>query len=344
MEFGPVPLAQAQGAILAHSVPLAKGRLRKGKCLTSADIAALAAAGITHPVVARLGADDLHEDRAAMALAEALVPEPGAAGLVVQPVGTGRVNLLAAGAGLARIDAARIDAINAADDSITLATVPEWQRMAPGGMVATIKIISYGVEKAAIDRACLEAVGALSLVRPVLRRVAMIETLTGKDALSEAVSDKGARVTAERLARLGADLLPVHRVAHDEAALARALAAAPDEAELLLILTASATSDLRDTAPAALRRAGGVVEHFGMPVDPGNLLFLGRLGARPVIGLPGCARSPALNGADWVLERVICGVPVGAEAIRRMGVGGLLKEIPSRPRPRQRGVDRAVDG
>ena len=71
-----------------------------------------------------------------------------------------------------------------------------------------------------------------------------------------------------------------------------------------------------------------------MPVDPGNLLFLGHLGDRPVIGLPGCARSPALNGADWVLERVICGQEVTSADIAAMAVGGLLKEIPTRPQPR----------
>ena len=90
-----------------------------------------------------------------------------------------------------------------------------------------------------------------------------------------------------------------------------------------------------DVAPSAVRLAGGKVTRFGMPVDPGNLLFLGEVGNRPVIGLPGCARSPALNGADWVLERVMCGVPIGDAEISAMGVGGLLKEIPTRPRPRE---------
>ena len=72
-----------------------------------------------------------------------------------------------------------------------------------------------------------------------------------------------------------------------------------------------------------------------MPVDPGNLLFLGSLKGTPVIGLPGCVRSPALNGADWVMERLICGVPVTARDIAEMGVGGLLKEIPTRGRLRE---------
>ena len=71
-----------------------------------------------------------------------------------------------------------------------------------------------------------------------------------------------------------------------------------------------------------------------MPVDPGNLLFLGQSGAQVVIGLPGCARSPALNGADWVLSRIACGLPVSGADIAAMGIGGLLKEIPTRPMPR----------
>ena len=88
-------------------------------------------------------------------------------------------------------------------------------------------------------------------------------------------------------------------------------------------------------APEAVRAAGGKIRRFGMPVDPGNLLFVGRLKKRPVIGLPGCARSPALNGADWVLSRVVCGIDVGNKDIAGMGVGGLLKEIPTRPMPRR---------
>ena len=145
--------------------------------------------------------------------------------------------------------------------------------------------------------------------------------------------DKGARAIADRCAALGLSLDTPAPIAHEERALAEAITQAPGD--LVLILTASATSDAADTAPAALALAGGRVERFGMPVDPGNLLFIGELGGRPVIGLPGCARSPALNGADWVMERVLCGLPLDQIDIPGMGVGGLLKEIPSRPRPRE---------
>src|SRR5260370_15008472 len=71
-----------------------------------------------------------------------------------------------------------------------------------------------------------------------------------------------------------------------------------------------------------------------MPVDPGNLLLLGHVGERVVLGLPGCARSPKVNGFDWVLERLVAGLPVGSAEIMRMGSGGLLTQIPSLPLPR----------
>jgi molybdenum cofactor cytidylyltransferase len=327
MRFGPVPLDQALGAILAHSVPLPEGRLRKGLVLEPGHLAALAAAGVEEVIVARLSPADAAEDEAAVALGQALAGP----GVRLVPVGTGRVNLMATGPGIARIDAARVDAVNAADPAITLATVPCWARVEAGDMLATVKIVAYGVARAHLDAACAAGAGAVALAAPVLRRAVLIETVIGP----EPPGPKGFAVTAARLARLDVALGPPRHVPHRTEALAAALAAA--EGELLLVLTASATSDPDDVCPAAIRAAGGRVERFGMPVDPGNLLVLGELGGRPVVGLPGCARSPALNGADWVLERLICGVPVGSDDIARMGVGGLLKEIPSRPRPRRTG-------
>lgn len=329
MQFGAVPLDQAEGAILAHSEALQSGRLRKGTVLTRADLDALAAAGLHEVTVARLESSDLHEDAAATRIAAALVPDPGEQGLRLTVAATGRVNIHAVAAGVVVLDAVAIHALNRVNPMITLATVPPFQRIEAGGMVATVKIIAYGVDQGDVARACQAAPKALHLARPGFATATLIETVT----TDEVPSAKGREALVARLARLEVSLTDRIIVAHDEAAVAAAIKAAPGE--VIFLLTASATSDSHDTAPEALHRAGGEVTLFGMPVDPGNLLFFGTLGAKPVIGLPGCARSPALNGADWVLERLICGVPVTVDDIAAMGVGGLLKEIPSRPRPRE---------
>lgn len=323
MRFGPVPLEEALGAILAHSVALPSGRLRKGAHLGAEQIAALAAAGLDTVTVARLDAGDLQENEAAARLARALAGP----GLDVTEAFTGRANLVARGPGVVEVDAAAIRAVNAIDPMITVATLPEWQRVAAGTMAATVKIISYAVPGVAMDAACAAAgQGAMRLSPPVIDRAELIVTTLPR-------APSGAEAVVARLDRLGV-ACTLLTVPHEAGAVARALSGG--NAPLRLILTASATSDVRDVAPAALVAAGGEVERFGMPVDPGNLLFTGRLGAARVIGLPGCARAPALNGADWVLERTICGVPVTPQDIAGMGVGGLLKEIPTRPQPRER--------
>ncbi len=109
-------------------------------------------------------------------------------------------------------------------------------------------------------------------------------------------------------------------------------------AELVVVFGASAIADRRDVIPAALEAVGGTIEHFGMPVDPGNLMMVGKANGVPVLGAPGCARSPKENGFDWVLMRLLAGLSVAREDITGMGVGGLLMEIVTRPQPRAKPV------
>ena len=326
MRFGPVPLPEAVGAILAHSIAVPGGRLRKGLRLDAAHVAQLRQAGLSEVTAARLDPGDMDEDAAAAALAMALAE--GRGGIRQSAPGTGRVNLIAEGPGVVRLDTDALRAANAIDPMITVATLPDLCQIGRGGMIATIKIISYAVAGDLVGRACDISRGAVTLAAPQHRSATLIVTETAAGA-----GDKGVAAIEARLNALDMTLAQLLHCPHEAESLARALGSA--KGDIILILTASATSDTHDTAPEALRMAGGSVTRFGMPVDPGNLLFLGHLGARPVIGLPGCARAPALNGADWVLSRVACGIDVTSADIAAMGVGGLLKEIPSRPMPRR---------
>ncbi|WP_170600670.1 molybdopterin-binding protein [Ruegeria arenilitoris] len=328
MKFGSVPVADAKGAILAHSVMAGKKKLRKGLMLDDTHVALLAEAGVSEVVVARLDPGDCHEDEAARQLAAALVPDPQAANLRVTEPFTGRVNLVADHEGVAALDVEALLAFNQVNPMITVATVPQHQQMGTGGMVATIKVISYAVPLADVQRAAKLAKGAIRLATPIFGSAGLVVT----DITGGPPNDKGIAAMRGRVEALGLSLEDVQIVPHAVDALAQAVSRM--NTDIVMILTGSATSDVEDVAPQAVRRAGGQVDRFGMPVDPGNLLFLGVLGKRPVIGLPGCARSPALNGADWVLSRVACGIPTTGADIAAMGVGGLLKEIPTRPQPR----------
>lgn len=340
MRFGPVPLAEAEGAILAHSLAAGAMKLRKGRVLGPADIAALAAAGVAEVVAARLDPGDVGEDAAAAAVAQALAPDPAAAGLAVSAPFAGRVNLFAASDGVFCVARDAIDRLNAVDPAVTLATLPPFARVAARQMVATVKIIPYAAAAASVAAARAAGAGALRLApfRPGAARL----ILTRVPGTKESLLAKGAAAVTARLAALGLAAGAPAVVAHEAEAVAAALRAGPDG--LALILGGSATSDAADVCPSGVLAAGGRLLRFGMPVDPGNLLFLGEQGGRMVVGLPGCARSPALNGADWVLERLAAGLPLDGDGVAAMGVGGLLKEIPLRPQPRAGRAPAAVPG
>lgn len=327
MRFGTKPVGDALNAILAHSVAIEGGRLRKGLVLGQGELSALTAAGYSDVTVAVLEDGDLPENEAAKALAEGLGNE--LSGMRLTDAFTGRVNLVAEGPGVVRVDADKIAAFNMIDPMITIATVPDMHQADADTMLATIKVISFAVPEVAVRKAALMLSGAIRFCRPQLKTAKLIVS-----EIPGGAGDKGVRAIEDRLNRLGVALTGVVKVPHEQPVIATALGAS--DADVTLILTGSATSDVHDVAPEALRHAGGQVERFGMPVDPGNLLFLGDLGGKSVIGLPGCARSPALNGTDWVLSQVVCGIPVSSADIAAMGVGGLLKEIPTRPQPRRR--------
>lgn len=342
MRFGPVRLAEAKGAIIAHSHRLADRMIRKGSVLDDAAIAALRQAGQTEVIAARLEPGDVPEDIAADRLADPLV----APLLSRSRAGTGRVNLAAEAPGLLRVDAAKVERVNRVDESLTLGTLPDFAVVAAKDLVATIKVVPFAVPGALLDVAVAitrQGGPALSLLpfRPL--KVGLV--VTELPGMKESAVEKAIAVTAERVRRLTGTLLPALRVPHQQAAIAGALEGLKAQgAEMLLIAGASAVVDRRDVGPAAIVDAGGEIVHFGMPVDPGNLICVGRIGERPALVLPGCAKSPKQNGIDFILPRLFAGLPVRPTDVMGMGVGGLLKETDARPLPREKAPSVARTG
>jgi molybdenum cofactor cytidylyltransferase len=331
MKFGPLRVEDAEGAMLAHATAAGNRRFRKAHRLTAEDIAFLKSAGILEVVAAVLSPDDLDENAAAAMIAGGMRFRT----VEAKPASTGRVNLHASAAGVFTVDKATVDRLNAIDPAITLATVAEFKPVEKGDMVATVKIIPFAVAKGLVEKAlailaCSE-IFAVHPYRPV--KGGLIQTVL--PGLKESVLAKTARVMANRLARSESVVADEMRTPHDAGPLAIAVKAMASKSDMVIIFGASALCDFDDVIPAAIRQAGGEVLRSGMPVDPGNLMVLGRLGQTPVIGAPGCARSPKENGFDWVLDRLIAGLDVAATDIAGMGVGGLLMEIPTRPQPRE---------
>jgi molybdenum cofactor cytidylyltransferase len=335
MKFGPASPGDAIGGVTVHTLRQGPLILKKGTTIGAAEVEALNKAGVKEIVVVRLEQGDISEDVAAGGIARAIAGD----GVNVERAFTGRSNLFAAHAGVLVVDRGAVDNINRVDEAITFATLPAFKAVVPGEMIATVKIVPFGIEGSLCERAVVAAkTGPMRVAPYKIKRVGVVSTLL--PGLAPKVIEKTLRVTADRLAPAGAEIIAERRVRHEEAALSAAIKELLGlGAELVIVFGASAIADRRDVIPAALEDVGGTIEHFGMPVDPGNLLLIGNAGGVPVLGAPGCARSPVENGFDWVLMRLLAGIKVSRADLTGMGVGGLLMEIVTRPQPRK-----SVDG
>ncbi len=339
MIFGEFPSDQAEGLALAHTLKLPGRTLRKGRVLTADDVAVLCAAGIGQVAGARLAAGELSEDAAAAEIASLIAGE----NLVVRPPYTGRCNLYASAPGLLQVDRDCIDRLNAIGETVTLGTLPPFTPVINDQRVATVKIVPFAVLADVMDA------WRRTAARPPLRlapwrahRAALI--LSESAATPPKVLAATAAATRARLEPLGSRLELELHCSHESAAIGRCLTESlAAGCDLVLISGATISKDRGDVVPAAIESVGGEIVHFGMPVEPGNMLLLARVGAVPVVNLPGCARSRRTNGLDWVLQRLLAGLPVDGAALMGMGVGGLLhsaedldkEEAETQPAPAQ---------
>jgi hypothetical protein len=348
VKFGPVPLERAEGRILGHNVAGRDGRrvLRKGRCLTAADVETLRGLARASVYVAEPEAGDVAEDEAAHRIARAAA----GSGLEVSRAASGRSNLLARGPGLLRLDPARLADWNLCD-GVTIATLRPRGAVARHQLAATVKVVPYalpGVTVARIETDASENGPLLALEPLAPRRVALL--LSGSPTAAERVRRDFEAPLAKRIETLGSRLEWIEFVPLEdesgESALAGAIARlVADGAGLVLLAGETAIVDRQDIAPRAIERAGGAVEAFGAPVDPGNLLLLAYVGDVPVVGAPGCARSRKPNVVDELLPRLLSGERVRRRDLALLGTGGLLEDDPERPMPRTslRPADRSTE-
>jgi len=340
MKFGPVPLDQAEGKILGHNVTGEGGRrlLRKGGALTARDVAALRELGRRLVYVAIPEPGDVDEDTAALRVSRAVV---GGDGIRLAGPSTGRVNMYATATGIVRVDAAALERLND-HEGITFATLASGSAVAEGRMVGTTKILPYAVDEPLVRDVEASAVGRPPILRVETlrpRRVGLV--LAGSRGAEERVVAGFRGGLEPRLSVLGSTLVASDYVVLEEESGEQALRAAIERQlaagiELVLLAGETAIMDRHDIAPRSVELAGGEVVCFGAPVDPGNLLMLGYVGAVAVLGAPGCARSPKRNIVDLVLPRLLAGERLGRRDIVALGHGGLLEDVPERPMPRSR--------
>jgi molybdenum cofactor cytidylyltransferase len=318
MIFGSRETAKSKGAILAEDVTMPEGkRLEKGTVLGPYDIARLTMANINDITVAVLEEHDVDAPTAALKIAQAMVPHLDDALVRIVASPGGSVSLIADAAGVVGIDTAALVQMNLVEGAISIVTVPQLHRVAKGDEIARVKILTYGVKRSSMGRVITRAHDVIYVRGTIARTASLVQTVA-----QGAPDSKGEAQIRMRLNRLGVQLLQSSLVPHSEQALAEAITEV--EGDVLLIMTATPTQDIDDLAPRAILAAGGVITRLGLPVAQGAHFFAGGLGSVPILGLPTCMRDPEPCGADLILERLICGVPITDEDIARLSVGGLV--------------------
>jgi molybdopterin biosynthesis enzyme len=314
---------QALGHILRHNLSSADGRkaLPKGRRLRAEDLLVLRELGLDHVRVAVLEAGDVHEDAAARRLAAAICGGGVAASTAVHS----RVNLLAEADGIVRVDIEALLAINAIE-GLTVATLARHSLVRQHKRVATIKIIPFAVPEADLVRA--ETIGraaagvvAIQPLRSLRVGVLLVGSVSARHRIEQGILP----AIEARIVELGSVLLALRFVAPDEYDIAEALGdLVVAGAELIIAAGETSIMDRDDVTPQGIQLAGGRIEHYGAPVEPGNLLLLAYLGELPVLGAPGCVRSRDTNIVDLLLPRLLAGEQLASRDIIALGHGGLL--------------------
>ena len=320
MIFANWPIEETEGAMLGYAITTGAHRFRKGTLLTRDHLDILRQHGITHVFAARLEEGDIGEDEAAVAIGRLLISdtlEPG------KPV-AGRINLFARHDGLFHVQANAIDQINLLDPRISVATLRNDCRVQSGQMVAAIKIIPFAIPAQCIENLIAPSGRQTALhVRPFLpQRIGVIQSHL--PSIRGAVLDKTIELMSKRVQCNHGSVSIERRVLHEKTALITAIIEVTQACDLVLIFSASSTVDEADIVPRAILAAGGHVLRLGIPVDPGNLLVLAKIGEKYIVVAPGTARSDRANSLDWVLDRLMAGINLTANDLGKMGVGGLL--------------------
>ena len=322
---------ESQGSILAQSYNLSERKLSKGTRVSKAIVELLNKENIKTILCAVPHENDMDEDAAAEAISNAIDRNR----IYAEEASTGRVNFRTPALGVVRYNRELIKKINLVDESIAFSIVEHNQLLAKNDLIATLKIIPFFVSKIYVEQvvALLSKHEIFKIHRLEEKKVEFIQTYY--DWQKRSIFKATSNVTRSRLDALGCLLEKETLIPHDHESLCSEIKSSLDSgAQVLLISGASAITDRSDYIPKAILSVGGEIIQYGLAVDPGNLLLIGQIGNTTIIGMPGCARSPKLNGFDWVLQLLMANIPITKEELADMGAGGLLMEIASRPLPR----------
>jgi hypothetical protein len=312
------------GAVLARDLVVGRSRWSKGRRLSTTDLDAWAAdpsLGVGPVTVIVLEPGDLHEDDAALRLADAVA----GAGLTRRGPVQSRVDLLAAHDGVLHVRAAELERLNRIDP-LEVFTRLDGSIVAAGDVVASVKVAPHVVEGSAVAAGVrIAAGGARPLVRVAAFRPMRVAVIV-KESLRAADRPRFERSVRDKVESLGSEVVAIDYVVDADAPVAAALAArSRGRGRANVILTAGGRStDPSDPFFSGIEALGGRIVRHGVPAHPGSMLWLARIGRTAILGLPTCGAYSKATAADLLLPRLLTGEPATRRTVSHLGHGGVL--------------------
>jgi hypothetical protein len=338
--------AALAGAVLARDLVVGGARWAKGRRLSAADLVAFSAdvsLGVGPVTVIVLEDGDLHEDDAAVRLAEAVA----GSGLTRRGPSQSRVDLLAAHDGVLHVRVGELERINRLDP-LEVFTRLDGSIVAAGDLVASVKVAPHVVDGSVVAAgARIAGDGKRPLVRVAPFRPMRVGVVV-KESLRSGDRPRFEASVRVKVESLGSVIVDIAYVADDDDAVRAALDGFVRGRGLRranVVLTAGGRStDPSDPFFAAIDALGGRVVRHGVPAHPGSMLWLARVGRTAILGLPTCGAYSKATAADLLLPRLLTGEPPTRRTVSHLGHGGVLtREMRFRFPPYARELD-APDG
>lgn len=321
------------GHVLAHDLTKIvpgqfKGRrFKKGHIIKPEDIPELLQMGKEHIYVLELGPEEIHEDEAALRLAQAAIGQ-GDNGIRLGEPNEGKVNLVASRTGLFKVNLPALQEVNKVGEVI-LATLHNNYPVQEGQVVAGTRLIPLVTHKKVIikvEEICKEAGGILQVVPYRRMRVGLITT--GNEVYKGRIKDAFGPVVRAKVAQYGSEVQEERIVPDDAVIISQAIREMAGRNLDLIILTGGMSVDPDDVTPAGIRLSGAEVVIYGAPVLPGAMFMLAYLDHIPLVGLPGCVMYYRATIFDLVLPRLLIGERPTREDIAGLAAGGLCLGCP----------------
>lgn len=328
-----VPLEDAVGMLLEHDITEIrqgefKGRAyRRGHRVCEMDIERLKDLGKNNLYVLEIADDEVHEDDAALALANALMGD----GVMLQgEPSEGKLNIVAARDGLLRVDKDALLSINMLGE-VMCATLHGNTLVRKGQTVAGTRAIPLVVKKSVLDRAgeLAEAVrlsgrGVIE-VAPVRKPNAGI-VITGNEVYHGRVKDAFSTVIGGKVAELGGSVVGVRFAPDDAAVIEERLRELLDAGANLLVVTGGMSVDPDDVTRFAIQRLGANDITYGSASLPGAMVLTAYIDGEitvPIIGIPACGMYHRTTVFDLLVPRLLAGERIGRRELAELGHGGL---------------------